>query len=743
MANRSGGGVALRLGLEADASVKSTFDEIEKSGNAAAKRLVADFQRAGEDVEKALARQNSLGSRVAAIANGGDRPNADAQVRAYTRVMAEAERQAAALRNVIFPLAAAQAEYDREVEVANRLLRLNVINEAEHAEAVAISTQRLDAFRAEQMKGAANDNARRSTLQNVGYQFQDFIVQVDGGTSVLRALTQQAPQALSAIAMLGSGAEATSGKFMRFANFLGGGWGIAITTGITLAGALASKLLDQGDAADTGTKATESLETAIHELNVTTGKEIQTSAQAAQAAYNEADAQRAAEVEVRKHTKALLEQAIAKRDRVFLDERRGNLAAPQAAGEVASLRAQLAAQDTAIGQAEQNVRRRYIPIMQAIVKEGQDPAAAATARHARQVALLNAAFEAGGIQPATYQARIAAADAELAAATATTRTATSTAGRHAAAVRGQGDAMASAARAAKDLLGDLTSLESRFSPLEAAWRQASLDKERIAKLLALGPENGGIDEATATMWRRQIAQGLIDSAEKAAADAHAKVTGSLQSALQTPGPWVADDDIDAMADRAMKAINTSIAAVAPGMQRLRDVGVDLVDKVLSPSSWREWGGSGKAMIREIGDELFKLALINPLKNLISGNSDKQTLSSLITSVAGIFGKSPTPHASGTEYAPGGLSLVGEFGKELVDMPRGARVIPAAETRRLMGGASAPATHNHYYIEGNLLTPEFWAQIQAGNDGAATRGAYGGAQIAAARADRRQRRTIRR
>ena len=42
-------------------------------------------------------------------------------------------------------------------------------------------------------------------------------------------------------------------------------------------------------------------------------------------------------------------------------------------------------------------------------------------------------------------------------------------------------------------------------------------------------------------------------------------------------------------------------------------------------------------------------------------------------------------AVGTRNAPGGLSLVGERGPELVNIPRGASVIPAAHTSNMMGG----------------------------------------------------------
>ncbi|MEV0360076.1 phage tail tape measure protein [Nocardia sp. NPDC050697] len=50
------------------------------------------------------------------------------------------------------------------------------------------------------------------------------------------------------------------------------------------------------------------------------------------------------------------------------------------------------------------------------------------------------------------------------------------------------------------------------------------------------------------------------------------------------------------------------------------------------------------------------------------------------------------HARGTNYAPGGLTIVGEEGPELVNLPRGSRVTPAAQTRQVLG-ASQPAQIN--------------------------------------------------
>ena len=39
-------------------------------------------------------------------------------------------------------------------------------------------------------------------------------------------------------------------------------------------------------------------------------------------------------------------------------------------------------------------------------------------------------------------------------------------------------------------------------------------------------------------------------------------------------------------------------------------------------------------------------------------------------------------------APGGMALVGERGPELVNIPRGAQVIPAAQTASMRGGRNS-------------------------------------------------------
>jgi len=51
-------------------------------------------------------------------------------------------------------------------------------------------------------------------------------------------------------------------------------------------------------------------------------------------------------------------------------------------------------------------------------------------------------------------------------------------------------------------------------------------------------------------------------------------------------------------------------------------------------------------------------------------------------------------ADGTSFAPGGVALVGERGPELMTVPRGASITPAAQTARLLG--APPVTQNITY-----------------------------------------------
>lgn len=126
-----------------------------------------------------------------------------------------------------------------------------------------------------------------------------------------------------------------------------------------------------------------------------------------------------------------------------------------------------------------------------------------------------------------------------------------------------------------------------------------------------------------------------------------------------------------------------------------------------------------------------IAALDRMVGAIKGGGFLDILSSVISlglqlGSIGVFGKkfqtningTVPQYAGGTSFHPGGLALVGERGPELVNLPRGSKVHPNGSG---MGGDT-------YVFKGNLLTPEFWAQINAGHVAAAD----GGGQIGLAR-----------
>lgn len=141
--------------------------------------------------------------------------------------------------------------------------------------------------------------------------------------------------------------------------------------------------------------------------------------------------------------------------------------------------------------------------------------------------------------------------------------------------------------------------------------------------------------------------------------------------------------------------------------------------------------------KDMADET--LGALNRLSSAIKGGGFLGILEAVVglglqLGSIGVFGKSVAAninrsvpgYANGTGFHPGGLAMVGERGPELVSMPRGSRVTPNSR----IGG-----TVNNYF-NGNLMTPEFWAQINAGDIGAARAGAQGGVALMGQRQSRR-------
>jgi len=95
------------------------------------------------------------------------------------------------------------------------------------------------------------------------------------------------------------------------------------------------------------------------------------------------------------------------------------------------------------------------------------------------------------------------------------------------------------------------------------------------------------------------------------------------------------------------------------------------------------------LLQDIAKVVLRQTITQPLGNAISGG------------ISGLF----PAFASGTSFAPGGLSIVGESGPELVNLPRGSQVFPNGS--KLGGGGTTVNVVNNTNQE---------ATVQRSNDG---------------------------
>jgi hypothetical protein len=87
-------------------------------------------------------------------------------------------------------------------------------------------------------------------------------------------------------------------------------------------------------------------------------------------------------------------------------------------------------------------------------------------------------------------------------------------------------------------------------------------------------------------------------------------------------------DIEAAA-AAEAQFKEHIKQVSDAMQEAKQIGGELVDDVLNPSNWDDWGNAAHRVLHDVLAQLFTLAAINPLKNALFGGN--------LPTLAGVFG----------------------------------------------------------------------------------------------------------
>ncbi len=163
--------------------------------------------------------------------------------------MASASRGAAAATGQV-------AAADKQAAAAAR----DLAAAQKQVEAASKTAARAEAQAAREVQSALN--VRQQGQRQLGFQVQDFFVQVGSGQSVMTAFSQQASQVATVLTLMGGAQEGATGKFAKFANFMAGPWGIALGVAIPLVTLLGAELFRTGDAAKAAEQATDGLASA-------------------------------------------------------------------------------------------------------------------------------------------------------------------------------------------------------------------------------------------------------------------------------------------------------------------------------------------------------------------------------------------------------------------------------------------------------------------------------------------------
>ncbi len=194
--------------------------------------------------------------------------------------------------------------------------------------------------------------------------------------------------------------------------------------------------------------------------------------------------------------------------------------------------------------------------------------------------------------------------------------------------------------------------------------------------------------------------GSIEAAELAAAGRsnETELEAFLRSINRSPqqlGEDVTGVGLDGL-DRLIDGISTSIAEVqslGDAFKALRDI--------------------FQSVIQDMIAQLIRLGIQRALVGLIGGAFGGPS-AGLLGSVNSTIAGNPGLFANGTRSAPGGMAWVGERGRELINLPKGTRVLNHGQSeiaaRQMQASNVKPITFNLYGVNGERQGREAASQI---------------------------------
>ncbi|NYG47588.1 hypothetical protein GGD67_005069 [Bradyrhizobium sp. IAR9] len=261
-------------------------------------------------------------------------------------------------------------------------------------------------------------------------------------------------------------------------------------------------------------------------------------------------------------------------------------------------------------------------------------------------------------------------------------------------------------------VGELTRLETQYKLTEAA-------QQAFGKVAP---------DVAAQIEKVSIAAG--DAADKLArANIASRTDFAVKTAFLTPEDVAIASQLKSIYGNDVPAAlqSTEAAALrsAYALQRISDIGQDITRGIFTDFTQQIRNGAsamdalksaGVNALTKISDKLAQMAADQLWSSAFGGSGGGGfNIGSLFGGGGSVdtiqVGSQLFPkYAKGTNFAPGGPSIVGENGPELVNLPRGSQVIPNNVLRNGMGGGvSAPVTIS---IDARGADREGLARVQA-------------------------------
>ena len=231
------------------------------------------------------------------------------------------------------------------------------------------------------------------------------------------------------------------------------------------------------------------------------------------------------------------------------------------------------------------------------------------------------------------------------------------------------------------------------------------DSGLIAPSKYAGPIQPGLKEGAQaiTQGQERLAQMRDEIAtlgqSTAAVQAYAFKMEALRQ-IQAAGGQVTEEQRKAIDDTAaaMEQAGTAIeafhqqqSALAQAQQEAeyqsRAVARGLADvAVAGLHGFSSLKDAAASFLEQMAEMILRAKVLEPLLKGIGGGGGGGIFDAILSAIPGF--------ATGTNYAPGGLAKVGEHGPELVNLPRGAQVIPHPQSMKMVAGSQVAVTVMH-------------------------------------------------